>query len=63
MTFTFTGYSQPYTAGDDYPTGTVLLTSTYDGVAQPDITIVFNGTSTATFTYGTYGSTITLTGS
>lgn len=60
MTFTFTGYSLPYTTGDDYPTGTVAIASTYDGVAQPDITITFNGTSTATFSYGTYSSTLTL---
>jgi len=60
MAMTFTGYELPVTTGDDYPTGTISVAVTYDGVAQPGIAITFNGTETATLTYGTYTTTFTL---
>ncbi|OGB89504.1 hypothetical protein A2625_01130 [candidate division WOR-1 bacterium RIFCSPHIGHO2_01_FULL_53_15] len=61
MTFTISSYSLPVTAGaDDYPTGTISIVTTYDGVSQPTMSITFNGTATASFTYGDYSSTISV---
>jgi hypothetical protein len=60
MTFSLSSYALPITSGDDYPTGSITIASTYDGATQPTITLTFNGTSTATFSYGDYTSTITI---
>lgn len=60
MTYNLSNYSLPVTSGDDYPTGTISVDSSYDSVSQPTITLTFNGTSTATFSYGDYTSTITI---
>ena len=60
MAMTFTGYSLPITSGDDYPTGTISITTTYDGTAQPTMTVTFNGTATASFSYGDYSANFSL---
>lgn len=63
MTFTFTDYSLPVTAGKvDYPTGSIVVASTYDGAVQPTITLTFNGTATATMVYGDYTATFAISG-
>jgi hypothetical protein len=61
MTMTFTSYELPVTDGvPDYPTGRIDIAVTYDGAAQPNMAIVFDGDSTATFSYGDYTTIITI---
>ncbi|MFH1386713.1 MAG: hypothetical protein ABIH50_03505 [bacterium] len=61
MTFTYSNFSIPITSGTDYPTGTVTVATTVDGIAQTDITLTFNGTATASMSYGTYTGSINIT--
>ncbi len=60
MTFNFSNLTVPVTAGDDYPSGSIVISGiTYKGptdaapVAQPDITITFSPPGYATITFGT----------
>lgn len=52
MTISTTNLSVAVTAGADYPSGSVTIAIKYNGAAQPDMTVTFNGTSTATWAYG-----------
>lgn len=58
MVFTYANLSVPVTSGSDYPTGTVTIAFTYNGAAQPDMVVTFNGTSTASWSFGGTTGTI-----
>jgi len=60
MTYAISNLSIPVTSGDDYPTGSITITVTYDGQNSAGITITFNGTSTATLVYDGYTTTFTI---
>ncbi|PIS28526.1 hypothetical protein COT42_07745 [Candidatus Saganbacteria bacterium CG08_land_8_20_14_0_20_45_16] len=61
LTLIMSSFSLSVTSGADYPTGTISITLTYDETADSNTyTITFNGTNTATVTYGTDTTTITL---
>ena len=57
--------SLPVTSGSDYPTGTITITNVKRaGVAQPDITITFDGDSSGTISFGSdYTTTFYIIGS
>jgi hypothetical protein len=51
----------PITTGlTDYPSGTITITWSLDGAAQPTMTMVFDGDSTANFTYNGTTTSITI---
>ncbi len=58
MAFTLGDFTVPITSGLDYPSGTITIATTLDGISQPNIVLTFNGTATATMTYGDYSASI-----
>jgi len=61
LTMTFSNLSIPITSGADYPTGTVTIALKYNTVVQPDMTVTFDGDSTASWSYGGSAGTFTVT--
>jgi len=63
LTFNFTNYASPITAGPDYPLGSLTLNfSVNDKVSNYDITIAYNSTSVATMSYGDFTANLPLRG-
>ena len=60
LTMTTSSLSLPITSALDYPTGMVTIALKYNGAAQPDMTVNFGGTATASWTYGDTSGTFTV---
>jgi len=62
MTLSTSTFTLPVTTGTDYPTGSITIATTYNGMAQDSIIVTFNGTSTGSITYGTKSGTFPIKG-
>jgi len=62
MQLTLSSLYLSLTAAENYPSGTIVINTSYDGTVQPAITLIFNGTSTVIFQYDTTTRTFSIRG-